>query len=118
MTTYVSKVRETILPYPTPFLAVTDSGDTEIIPAPGEGRRIHVCRAMIQSRSDTETTFLLKNGTTVWLAVFLSQKGDGIAEGWDEKREIICEENTSVVVNLSAESDVLVHLWAWTEIVD
>lgn len=89
-----------------PLLSVTgvkaNSGDNELIPAPGAFHRLVIVALCIQNESATPTTMILKEGATAFRRVLGQNQGDGVAITYHPGREKRLTENAALALNLSA----------------
>jgi hypothetical protein len=79
---------------------VSDSGDNELVAAPGSNIRIIVVAFVIQNESSTATTMILKEGSTARFRVLGQNQGDGLTFCFAPGREWKLAANTALNLNL------------------
>lgn len=88
--------------------AISTSGDTVIIPAPGAGLSINVLEITLQSESGTANTALIKQGAADASPhrVRCPADGSGVNKIYGKTDALTLPTNTALVINLSAASAV------------
>jgi len=91
-----------------------DSGDNTVLAAPGAGKALEIKRFMVQNESATDTTVLVKAGTTTYYRALLQEAACLTdAFGWNSADCDVWRlpANTALIVNLSGANShgVTVH---------
>ncbi len=91
------------------------SGDNTVLAAPGADWRIVITDLVVQNESATETTVILKDGTTsIWRGL-LQNQGDALSLSFTPERYLKLTENTAFIVNLSAANSHGVSVYYFKE---
>ena len=77
------------------------SGDNELIPAPGAGKRIVVTSFVIQNESSSATTMILKDGSSNKWRFLGQNQGDYLSKDFGLKQEWRLTANQALNLNLS-----------------
>lgn len=80
----------------------TDSGDNELVAAPGSDYRLVVTSFVIQNETGNATTMILKSGSSNCWRLRGQNQGDGLSRDFSIGREWRLAENEALNINLSA----------------
>lgn len=94
------------------------SGDNAIVAAPGAGKRIVLQHVFIQNASSTDTTYILKSGSTDLLTFNAPNQGDGIFATFAEEQYIYLGANAALNLNLSGANSTNYAFWYFVEELD
>lgn len=90
---------------------ISSTGDNTVLSAPGAGREYELGFLQVQNASSTDTTALVKFGSTTVLPVVMPSKGDGEQLPMDDDMAALTGNNNALVVNLSGANAVWVTVW-------
>lgn len=94
------------------------SGDNAIVAAPGADKRIVLQRVFIQNASSTDTTYILKSGSTDLLTLNAPSQGDGLFATFGESQYICLAANAALNLNLSGTNATNYAFWYFVEDVE
>ena len=81
--------------------------------APGSKKQIAIKHIILQNRTTTENSVILKYGSTSILPILLPTKGDGFTDEFHHCWEV--GDNTQVILNLSSATDIGYVIAYWID---